>query len=65
MSRFTAPQPAGKPANNIYTALLFIALVALGVAAGFLWKHNLDETGEFQKEGGTFKNPFHLVEQPN
>ena len=42
MSQFGMQMPGGRQKRtasmNIYTGLLFAALVALGVAAGFMWK---------------------------
>lgn len=48
-------QPAS---NNVYTALLFIAVIALGAACAVVWKTSVDLTKSLQP-AGALPSPFY------
>jgi len=49
-----------KPGVNIYSALAFVAFVALAAAVGVAWYKNVELTEGFQ-EGQQFADPTYLV----
>lgn len=77
MSQF----PAGaktvsqKPTNNIFSALVFVAFVALTIGVSVVWFYNVELTGKVVDAGGqeyeslrepgeSFPNPFYIAEKP-
>lgn len=63
MSQFNQGTIRGKPGSNVYTLLVFIAFIALALAVGVVWWHNIELTGDLQSATQAIKNPFYLVEQ--
>ncbi len=58
----TNPSLKAKPSNNIYTALVFIAFVALVAGVWIVWSKNVEITGDTQVNPN-FKNPFVLIDR--
>jgi len=65
MSQMGGPQQIRqKPGMNVYTALTFIAFVALALAVGVVWYKNVELTGDLGgQQNKQFKNPFFLVDE--
>jgi hypothetical protein len=52
----------GKPGNNIYSLLVFVAFIALAIAVGVMWWKNIELTGDLQPASQAVKNPFYIVD---
>ena len=57
----TGPTVKSRPSSNIYTALLFIAFVALAAGVGVVWYQNVQITGDQPGQGPNIKNPWAMV----
>lgn len=64
-----------KPTNNIYSALVFAAFVALTIGVSVVWYYNLELTGTIKTASGeeyptlrdpgeSFPNPFFIAPEP-
>jgi hypothetical protein len=62
MSQLNAnPTAKAKASSNVYTALLFIAFVALAAGTATVWYYNVKLTGDLPGQGMNFKNPWFMV----
>lgn len=56
-----------KPSSNVYTALLFIALVAVSVASGVMWSRNSALVMDAEQDVANkspIARPFHVLQNP-
>ena len=56
-----------KPTNNVYSAMVFIAFIALVIGVSVVWWKNTSLTGEEYRgknPGSNFPNPFYIMDKP-